>query len=81
MGRPEALVELLAVRRENSVLCVGHAPNLDLVASHLVGCHSPPLRLKKAGLVTLEVHPPELGGTTIYAIYPPSALRLLGGAP
>jgi phosphohistidine phosphatase len=81
MAEPSRIVELLRARTELNILCVGHAPNLDLVAAHLVGADDPVTSLKKAGAASIEIRHgrPGAGGGVLVGVYPASALRLLGG--
>jgi phosphohistidine phosphatase len=78
---PAAIVAELRELGAKSVLCVGHAPNLDLVIATLVGSDEPITSLKKAGFCSLEVPRGTIGPGTaqIVALYPASALRKLGG--
>lgn len=76
---PRQLIEeLKALKKEESVLCVGHAPHLDQVIAFLVGSRAPFTSLKKAGLACLEFDPAVEGTATLLALYPPKVLRALG---
>lgn len=77
-GDPERLCAELRERDPLVALCVGHAPDLDDFAAFLIGAASPVTRLKKAGLASLEVIAARRGGGSLYAVYPPRALRALG---
>jgi phosphohistidine phosphatase len=79
MGDPSRVIEVVRASGKHSVLCVGHAPNLDLLAAKLVGSTSPVTRLKKAGVASLELRAIKAGGAVVHAVYPPSVLRALGG--
>ena len=57
--------------------CVGHAPNLDLVAARLTGADPSSLRIKKAGAVLLELESDV--AASLIAFLPPRVLRLLAG--
>ena len=64
-------------RKLESVLCVGHAPNLDLVIAEALGLRErPPARLKKAGAACLELDPGN--GSQLLWLLEPGALRALG---
>lgn len=75
---PSRLLEELAERRPASVLCAGHAPHLDELIAHLVGCDLPFTELKKAGLAVLHADKVAPGKAMLLAIYAPKALRRLG---
>jgi phosphohistidine phosphatase len=78
---PAAIVAELKDAGTKSVLCVGHAPNLDLVIATLVGSDEAITSLKKAGFCSLVVPRGTVGPGTaqIVAVYPASVLRKLGG--
>lgn len=81
MAEPSKIVELLRGRTEQNILCVGHSPNLDLVAAHLTGADEPVTSLKKAGAASIEIRGrPGAGGGVLVGVYPASALRMLGGS-
>ncbi len=82
MADPSKLVEVLRGRSEASILCVGHAPNLDLVAALLSGSDDPVTSLKKAGAASLEIRSgrPAAGNGVLVGVYPASVLRRLAGA-
>ncbi len=71
------LVEKVAATGSKTLLCVGHAPSLDLLAAYLLGCGAAVVRLKKAGLASLEGPSLSRGGLSLYAALPPSILRAL----
>jgi phosphohistidine phosphatase len=79
MGDPSRVIEAARASGKQSVLCVGHAPNLDLLASQLLGTSAIVTRLKKAGVASLECRAIRSGGAVLYGVYPPSVLRALGG--
>lgn len=81
MAEPSLIVELLRARPEQNILCVGHAPNLDLVCAYLVGADDPVTSLKKAGCASIEIRHgrPGAGTGALVGLYPASALRRLGG--
>lgn len=78
---PAAIVAELRDVSARSVLCVGHAPNLDLVIATLVGSDEAITALKKAGFSSLDVRRGTIGPGTaqIIALYPASVLRKLAG--
>lgn len=82
MADPTKVVELLRERAEQNVLCVGHAPHLDLLVAYLTGTDDPVTSLKKAGCASIEVRTgrPGAGTGLLVGVYPASVLRLLGGA-
>jgi len=74
---PDELLEEIVERRIESVLCVGHAPNLDLILAEALGLRQrPPARLKKAGAACLELDPGN--GSQLLWLVEPSTLRALG---
>ena len=77
MGEPDAVDEFLRGCAAESVLCVGHAPNLDELVAYLVGAGEAVTSLKKAGVASIEAHAPGRGGGYLFAVYPPSVLRRL----
>ncbi len=70
-------VELLGV---DSVLCCGHAPNLDEVIAYLLGAGRDVTALKKAGFAWLRGLRLDAGGAELVALIPPRALRSLDGS-
>jgi phosphohistidine phosphatase len=79
MGDPARAIEAVRASGGREVLCVGHAPNLDLVAARLLGCDTAVTHLKKAGVASLLCQSYSYGGGVLFAVYPASALRQLGG--
>lgn len=77
MAEPEAIVPVLRASSAESVICIGHAPNLDRIAAFLCGADAPVTALKKAGVAALSVVQVGFGGASLYAVYPPSVLRRL----
>lgn len=77
MADPEELVPVLRATAAESVVCFGHAPNLDRLAAFLCGADAPITSLKKAGVAALSVTQIGFGGASLYAVYPPSVLRRL----
>lgn len=76
-ARPAELLKLLAREKSESVICFGHAPNLDEVIAALTGNRAPITALKKAGVACLEFDSPTEGQVVLQWIYPPKVLRLL----
>ena len=76
---PGQAVEALREIGGEQMLCVGHAPSLDLLLAHLVGADGPVTQLKKAGLATVDLGGSRAGygAGRLYAVYPPAALRRL----
>jgi len=64
--------------RDDSVMLIGHAPDLDLTLACLVGVAAPVTALKKAGLATLSL---KAGAerARLVALFEPKVLRQLGG--
>jgi phosphohistidine phosphatase len=86
MANPEILSRRLrehvgGAERPPTILCVGHAPNLDRLLAHLVGADEPFTQLKKAGLASVQLRGTTIGHACgrLFAFYPPSVLRRLGG--
>jgi phosphohistidine phosphatase len=74
---PAQLLELLIGLDSQSVLCVGHAPHLDLVLALAVASNARPIaQLKKAGAACIELRPGEDG--RLRWLLEPRALRRLG---
>ena len=74
---PDLLRELQGMKAK-VVLCFGHEPHLHLVISHILHTNAKITELKKAGVALLELDravPPQ---GRLLALYPASALRLLG---
>lgn len=84
-ANPEALCALLRAHLAGAppptILCVGHAPNLDRVLAHLVGADDPFTQLKKAGLASIVLRGQTIGHRCgrLFALHPPSTLRRLAG--
>jgi len=77
-GTPAELFRELAKIRANVVLCFGHEPHLHLVIGQVLHTAAKITELKKAGVACLDlerISPPQ---GQLIALYPPSALRLLG---
>lgn len=76
-AKPAALFEEISTLKADEVLCVGHAPNLDLVIALGIGSHSTVTALKKAGSASLEIESFSPPRGSIVSIYVPRTLRLL----
>jgi len=74
-ANPAQLLEELSRIEENEVLCFGHAPHLDDVIAHLLGCRRPVTILKKAAVVCMELDPVEEGRGILIWLFPQRALR------
>jgi phosphohistidine phosphatase len=80
LADPRELLSELRKGAVRDVLCVGHAPNLDLVLTQAVAPRAAPIAsLKKAGVACIEL-PSEPGqsGQLVW-LMAPRALRLMGG--
>jgi phosphohistidine phosphatase len=73
---PRRLLAEVARTRAKSVLCVGHAPHLDLVLAAAVGAPAPVCELKKAGVACLELEPRSLRALLAWLLQPGVARRL-----
>jgi phosphohistidine phosphatase len=72
---PQRILREAAKLGVESVMCTGHAPNLDLVVAEAVGHELAPFTsLKKAGVACLDVD--EHGGQLLWLL-PPKVLRAL----
>jgi phosphohistidine phosphatase len=69
----------LAADAEGTLLAAGHEPHLSDVVARGIGGPTISLGLKKAGAAVLELAPGEEPVATLRALYPPRALRQLGG--
>lgn len=80
---PNGLLAEVQKLGPGGVLCVGHAPHLDLVLAAAVTPGSAPFTaLKKAGAACLELDFPPTGGrATLLWMMDPRALRRLVAAP
>jgi phosphohistidine phosphatase len=52
---PTELLRYLARRKENQIICFGHAPNLDEVVARLLGLKGIHTELKKSGAAAFEL--------------------------
>lgn len=74
---PAELLDLLPTLGAERVLCVGHAPHLDLVLARAAAAGAHPFAsLKKAGAALLDLPPGE--GGLLRWLLEPRALRRLG---
>jgi phosphohistidine phosphatase len=76
---PARLLKLLVARKPESVLCVGHAPHLDVFIAYLVGSELPLTELRKSGLAVLHVDRLAPGRGMLLGVYAPRVLRQLAG--
>jgi phosphohistidine phosphatase SixA len=65
--------------RAETVVCCGHAPNLDAVIAHVVGACDAFTSLKKAGAACLELPSLRAASGSLLWLHPPAALRRLHG--
>lgn len=70
-----ALKALLSTKPRQSLLFVGHSPDLSLVIESLCGGQA---EMKKGSLACVESDGAEPGGGILTCLYPPSTLRRLG---
>jgi phosphohistidine phosphatase len=74
---PQRILREASAKEVDTILCTGHAPNLDLVVAEAVGHELAPFTsLKKAGVACLEVDE-DLSGQLVWLL-PPKVLRRLG---
>lgn len=78
-ARPSQLFKELSRLKADSVLCFGHAPQLDLVIAQAIGVGSPVTALKKSGVAGLELQSFSPARGFIVALVTPKILRRLGG--
>ncbi|MGB7172139.1 MAG: histidine phosphatase family protein [Candidatus Acidiferrales bacterium] len=76
-SKPADLFDEISALSANEILCVGHAPNLDLVIALGVGSHSAVTALKKAGCASLDMESFSPMRGSIVSVYLPRTLRLL----
>ena len=72
---PAQFVQELSQIEENEVLCFGHAPHLDQVIAHLLGCRAAITALKKTAVACLDLDPIESGKGVLIWLFPQRALR------
>lgn len=76
-AKPAVLFEEISAVKAGEVLCVGHAPNLDLVIALGIGSHSTVTALKKAGCAALDMENFSPPRGSIISVYLPKTLRQL----
>lgn len=76
-GKPAKMLEAICDTKAVAPMCVGHAPSLDELAAHLLGCRASAVKLKKAGLLIVEVDKPRPGAGRLVAALPPSMMRAI----
>jgi phosphohistidine phosphatase len=77
-SNPADLFRELSKLKFEEVMCFGHEPPLHLVIGQILHTSARVTELKKAGVACLQlekISPPQ---GQLLALYPPSALRLLG---
>ncbi len=74
---PVTLLPILRGLEVETAMCIGHAPQLDLLIARLLGSPHAVTQLKKAGVAVIEAR---LHSDTarIIAVYEPKTLRQLG---
>jgi phosphohistidine phosphatase len=77
-ARPVQLLAEVARLKSDSVMCFGHAPNLDLVIAQALGCGSMITALKKAGVACLEFESYDSPRGLLLWLHTAKSLRLLG---
>jgi len=75
---PSELLRELQTMKAKVLLCFGHEPHLHLVIGHVLHSNAKITELKKAGLALLELDRAMPAQGRLVALYPASALRLLG---
>lgn len=63
---------------DSSILICGHQPDLSFFVAELTGGGS--VAFKKGALAIIDLDAPMAGAGVLSALYPPAALRALGGA-
>lgn len=77
---PEGILQELGSASAESALCVGHAPNLDLLLGRAVGLGCRTITgIKKAGVACVEIDS-RIGGRLVWLMEPKSLRALAGGA-
>ncbi len=61
----------------DAVLLCGHQPDLSVIVAELTGGGR--VEFRRGSLAVLDVERPRPGGGVLRSLYPPGALRLLGG--
>lgn len=77
-AKPAQLLAEVARLKADSVMCFGHAPNLDLVIAQALGSGSVITALKKAGVACLEFESYDAPRGLLLWLHTPKSLRLLG---
>ena len=75
-GNPADIIKEVIRLRAKEVMCFGHAPQLDLTISHLLGARGAVTELKKAGVASFD-HTATHGKWTLRWILTPKILRQL----
>lgn len=74
---PSQLLRELVKLSAEEVMCVGHAPHLDLFIAHCLGGRSAVTELKKAGAACLEMEKLSAGSGILVWLFTSKALRAL----
>lgn len=77
-AKPAQLLAEVARLKADSVMCFGHAPNLDLVIAQALGSGSVITALKKAGVACLEFESYDAPRGLLLWLHTSKSLRLLG---
>ena len=78
-AEPDEICDELDSLGLSSVICCGHAPNLDEVIGYLLGSDREVTALKKAGFAWLRARRLEGAAGELVALLPPRVLRSLDG--
>ena len=76
-GSPGSVFALLELRREKSVVLVGHEPDLGRFVAAALGAGAARLAFKKGGAACLEFQRVAPGNATLAWLLPPKMLRAL----
>jgi phosphohistidine phosphatase len=68
-GTPAALAEALSSTRRARIACVGHEPDLGVLAAHLVGA-SRPFEFRKGGVCRIDLEGPAGPGRLVWFATP-----------
>jgi phosphohistidine phosphatase len=75
---PAELLRELSRLKSNEVFCFGHEPQLHMVIGQVLHTGTRITELKKAGVALLQLERFSPPHGQLLALYPPTALRLLG---
>ena len=77
-GKPSKMLQAIWDTKAKAPMCVGHAPSLDEFAAYAIGCDPAAVKLKKAGLLMLQIESPDKGTARLHAMLPPAMTRAVG---